>query len=1134
MSADPQLAASRPGLNVALRANAGSGKTWTLVARVARLLLAGARPDAILCVTYTKAAAAEMERRLFEWLGDWSVLDDAALEQRLAALDEPDHDLSDARALFARALETPGGLKIQTIHAFCEKLLKRFPVEAAVSPGFTVLEDAAAANVSERARDLLAEAALADPDGPIGHAYAHLSVEVDARGFEAMLKGFEARRRALSDWFGSFADMDAMAAEVWARCGFPDGPAEEAEIEAEALAAVDPGVWRAAADLLARGSAKRDQAAAEAMASAAAGEATLESALAIFVTQKGEPLKWWDEAKALQPDPALHAAVLAGRDALLEGAARLKAAAMARDTAAALTLASVQIGLYGREKARSGALDFDDLIERTWTLLTKRADAAWVLYKLDYGIDHILLDEAQDTAPAQWDILAALSDEFMAGTGLRAEPRTVFLVGDEKQSIYSFQGAAPERLIEESRALARRSEGAGAAFRAIDLLTSRRSRPEILAFVDAVCAQPQVLAGLRPGEGAQDDIVHHEAFREAGGCVDLWPLEEGDAAPETDPWEPVDADPPESANKRLARRIAAEIKALIERGDAVGDGENRRPANAGDVLVLVRRRKLLFEEIIRALKQEGVPVAGADRLKLSGHIAFLDLVALARFCLFPDDDLTLAALLRSPFCGVDEESLFDLAHSREGALWAALSKRGDERAEWGQARAFLGWAKGEAHRTPFDFYGRVLSRLDAEGRSMRLRILGRLGAEARDVIDEFIAQTLALEHAGARDLETFVAAVADQDLEIKREQDEGRGEVRVMTVHGAKGLEAPIVFLPDTTARAEPGRDPLLALEDGGFLWAPRAADDCEASAAARAARERRTDEETQRLLYVAMTRARDRLVIAGAAKANRKTGMDTGCWYETLEQAFGGAREIKAGEFAFQRLGPDPQTAAAKVDAAPAVHALPDWALRRAPADPGVLKYASPSQLAEHAGGPAPSPLEQADGLGRFRRGDIIHRLLQLLPDVAPDSRRAAAKRLLSREPGLTDEQRGEMAAAAFGVLEDPQFAEVFAPGSRAEAAIAGTAKDLPDGLAVSGRVDRLLVTPERVLVVDYKTNRPAPASIEAADEAYRVQMAVYAAVLREVFPGRKVAAALVWTDGPKLMAVPEKVMAEALARLA
>jgi len=385
--------------------------------------------------------------------------------------------------------------------------------------------------------------------------------------------------------------------------------------------------------------------------------------------------------------------------------------------------------------------------------------------------------------------------------------------------------------------------------------------------------------------------------------------------------------------------------------------------------------------------------------------------------------------------------------------------------------------------------------------------------------------------------------MASTEIEVKREQEDsegkGAGEVRVMTVHGAKGLEAPVVILPDTTTAAKAMGSPLFRALDGGFVWAPRKADDCGLSAELRQARDTASGHESLRLLYVALTRARDRLIVCGVKRSDRKASYETGCWYETILPALdrpeiaARVRQVEIDGLQVTRFGEDPQIADATLALTAAPSPLPAWVRGEAPADPDIARYASPSQLAETKYGPSPSPLAQAGGIGRFRRGDIIHRLLQLLPDIAPAERRAAAERLLAREPGLTDEQRTEMATAAFGVLDDAQFSEVFGPGSRAEAALAGTAKDLPQGLSVSGRVDRLLVTPERVLVVDYKTNRPAPASIEDADEAYRVQMAVYAAVLREVFPGRRVEAALVWTDGPRLMAVPEKVMADSLARL-
>lgn len=1111
---NPQILASDPDCSVSVTANAGSGKTSTLVSRVARLLLRGASPETILCVTYTKAAAAEMQRRLYQDLGGWAVMADEALIKALEKIDEQPRDLSRARALFARALETPGGLKIQTIHAFCEKLLRRFPLEAGVSPGFGVLEDAAAAEVSARARDDLARFALADGDGPLGRAYAHFSVELDYGRFNDMFAAFEARRLAIEAYVD--ACEGGASEDVWARCGFSE-PIEPEAVEAEAAAGVDWAAWTRAAEALARGTAATDQPLAAEMRAAAA-DPDFAAIWSVFRTQAGKPKARLGTSGV---DPAAREWLIGEQARLVEAVERAKAARIARDSVYALTLARAYASLYDASKTAKGGLDFGDLIARTHDLLTVRADAAWVLYKLDGGVDHVLLDEAQDTAPDQWDILEVLTGEFFAGAGADARARTIFAVGDEKQSIYSFQGAAPERFLAETRAYQSLVEAAGRPFRRVDLLESWRSTPEVLAFVDAVFADPEARAGLRPDAlTAEEPVVHIANRPPGGGTVDLWPLERTEPEDDPDPWTPVDAEPPEGANKKLARRIAREIKAAVNRGEAVFDKETRawRPAGYGDFLILVRRRKALFHEIIRALKREGAPVGGADRLKLSDHVVFKDLIGLAQFALFPKDDLTLAALLRSPFCDVSEQDLYDLVQPREGSVWSALARRGDEREGWADARAFLGWAKAEAQaRAPFDFYARMLTRLDRDGRSMRARILTRLGPEAEDALDAFLAQALAAEARGVHALEAFVADMASAEIDVKREQEDGKGEVRVMTAHGAKGLEAPVVFLPDTTSRALALGGPLLDAEGGGFLWAPRKADDCAPSAAARARREDAARNESLRLLYVALTRARDRLVVCGVAVQDR---FYRGSWHDVVSRALAtpvvqaGLRKVAVGDMQVDRYGADPDTLPAAAATVAATASMPDWARRLAPAEAAGARYAAPSTLAESGRGPSPSPTAVLGGLGRYRRGELVHRLLE-------------------RERDLSDAQRDEMAAAALGVLDDPRFAAVFGPGSRAEVAVAGAAPELPPGLAVSGRVDRLVVEVDRVLVVDFKTNRPSPARIEDADPAYLVQMAVYSAVLRAVFPGRRIEAALVWTDGPKLMPVPENIIVNTLAGL-
>ena len=1150
-----QATAADPALSVFVTANAGSGKTTTLVSRVARLLLKRVRPGEILCVTYTKAAAAEMQARLFERLGEWAVADDRALARELAALDGRDPEtltggeLSDARILFARALETPGGLKIQTIHAFCEKLLRRFPLEAGVAPGFTVLEDQAALNLSHAAREDLARYALNDGDGPVGRAYAHFAVELAWDAFHSLLDTVEAKREPLLDYL---ARIDAgTAPDPHALVGVTRDETTD-QIEADFMAWLTPADWLAAADGFAMGGIN-DKKIAGQMREAVPPAATLAAMTPIFIDSKGQPRDKFGTSKA-PPDAATYLADVSLK--YLSTLDRVRAARVADETEKVLTLARVHAALYETAKRSQGALDFTDLVGRTVELLTKRATAAWVLYKLDGGIEHVLIDEAQDTAPDQWDIVRALTEPFFAGSGAerrdQAIPRTVFAVGDEKQSIYSFQGARPERLRQEAQSYDALVREAGADFREVPLDTSFRSTEEVLTFVDAAFAGPERTRALVGDTG--DIAVHRPARLGQYGSVDLWPLFEDPAAPDREAWNaPVDKEGEHSARKKLALALARDIKRQVADAVAIHDPKKRgamRPVRYGDFLVLVRRRDTTFEEIIRALKTEGVPVAGADRLKLKAHIVFDDLMTLARFALFPDDDLSLAEILRSPFCDVADfgpaDALYPLADkvSRDGrGLWRELQRRAHEHPAWTAARDLMHALIAARDRDPFSFFSTALNRVGPDGRSGRARILDRLGREAEEAIDETLAQVLAAEERGGRDLETCLHLLEQADVVVKREMEGARDEVRVMTVHGSKGLEAPIVILPDTTGKAKPQGPTLMpaALPDGTEAWlmSPSSAkSDCIASADVRQARVERTDAESLRLLYVALTRARDRLVVMGRKTRSPKEGFEVGSWWDVIAGTFERLAQdrpdaVQMLDDGRLRFGVDPETVPRQALAAPTATAPPAWASARPPAD-AAARFAAPSRMEGSIRIPAPSPLARSAAggasLGRFRRGDLIHRLLERLPEITPADRPDAARRLLARETDLDEVQRTEMIAAAFSVLDDAMFAPVFGQGSRAEVALTGSAPGLPPGVAINGRIDRLVVTPERVLVVDYKTNRPAPDTIAAVDPAYVLQAAVYVAVLKRLYPDRPVEAALVWTDGPKLMPISQAMLDAAL----
>jgi ATP-dependent helicase/nuclease subunit A len=1124
---DAQRLAADPARSAWVSANAGSGKTRVLTDRVARLLLAGAPPQRILCLTYTKAAAAEMTARLSKTLGGWALTDDAALAASLREVAGPDaaltpDTLAEARRLFAQALETPGGLKIQTIHAFCDAVLRRFPLEAGVSPGFTVLDDAARDRLAARAREQLAEAAAGGDDDAFDAAAALLGDE-----------GLEGLCRDILSGRGLFAASRGPV-RLAAAFGLTPDALEEDPFEGF-WPTLDAAALARAARIMAQGG-KTDAALATAMASLAAAPDALarDAAAAALMLTTGGTARKFDKAptKAIDTAHPWIRPLLAGAQAgWLEARARADAIEGARRAIALDRFATAFLAAFDAEKLARAALDFDDLVERAGRLLTEGEMGAWALYKLDGSVDHILVDEAQDTAPGQWRVIRALAAEFHAGLGARDLTRTMFVVGDEKQSIYSFQGADPRLFAETRDWLDARLADAGQSLREQPLVTSFRSAPAILRAVDATFA---AAANGLSREGAAP--THAAAKKRLVGRVDLWPLipkDEGEAEPH---WtEPVDAPTPQDPRIRLARLLAAEIARWLRDGERLPGGG--RPVRAGDVMVLVRRRDLLARELIRALKAAEVPVAGADRLRIAEELAVKDLLALARFALTPGDDLTLAALLRSPLCGLDLPTLEGLAAGRTGSLWAALRAAPEHAALAERLRAAMDRAD---FLRPYEFFEAALI---ADGG--RKRLLARLGPEAEDAIDELLAQALAYDADSTPTLEGFLDWMARGDVTIKREMDATAGAVRVMTVHGAKGLEAPVVILPDCGPKRGGRSGPLLAAPldgndpDARFAaWRTARAEAAGPVAAALALEEAAERAESRRLLYVAMTRAERWLIVCGAGDPDKDTGPDSGreTWHGLVAaglDALGDARAVpgpEGGPMTIRRLedeGATDEPAVAEPEAERATP--PDWATRAAPPPPLRPRVAAsalggPDGHGEGAGGDSAG----GDGAGRaaaLARGTAVHALLEHLPDAPPAARPALATRLLARlVPEAEAAACAAMLAQAEAAMALPEAAAAFAPDALAEVALSA---ELPGVGRVSGRIDRLSVTPNLVLAVDFKTDAAPPVRVADAPPGYLLQMAAYDAALRLLYPDRQVAVALLWTALPRLDVVPAEVMA-------
>lgn len=1136
-----QRSAADPAASAWVAANAGSGKTRVLTDRVLRLLLAGADAPSILCLTFTKAAAAEMANRLHQRLSLWTMRPERELRAELRELlgEVPDEaGLRTARRLFASTLEAPGGLRIQTIHAFCESVLKRFPLEAGVPPHFAIADESLSKAMMDRAIDRGLSAAATDPE--LSTALDLLAARMDENGFAATMRALATSRRLLRRVLrgggGDRADagMEAARTALEECLGVARGASRTGLCEAF-LRQLPREALAAAAAALAGGS--KTDAERGARIGAFLSDGSTEDPAArlaagwfdIFLTKTGaaRAADRMATAKVRNNHPEAHAALLEEQERCLALLDRLRAVAVAETSAALLQFGGEVLANYELEKSKRAMLDYDDLILTVRDLLVAPGRVPWVLFKLDGGIDHVLVDEAQDTSLEQWEIVSALTEEFFAGEGRphrHLGDRTLFAVGDEKQSIFSFQGAAPAAFHRMRRRLAATAEAGRRPWRDVDLALSFRTVPLLLAAVDAVFAPEAAREGLAEGP------VRHAPFRAgAGGCIELWPVVA--AAPASaagEPWDaPLDYVSADSPQALLANRIAGTIRRWRDDGEVLAS--TGRPIRPGDIMILVRRRDALFQELVAACKAASLPVAGEDRLKLGDSLAVQDLLALARFCLLPEDDLTLATVLRGPFCDLDEDSLMALClpcqgRSWQGGLWRHLRAVAAERPEWTAAVAMLEGAMARADFvTPHAFFARLLER----GGLARLQ--ARLGAQCREPVEELLNLALAFGQANPSSMQGFLAWFEAGGAEIKRDLEQAGDEIRILTVHAAKGLEAPIVFLPDTTAMPDGRFDPAVLWPEGpppALLWTPPSAEDDQVTAAQRARHRAEQAAEYRRLLYVAMTRARDRLYLCGWERRQRPAG----CWYDLvaagLETLPGGtAFDLPWGEQgqrwqsaqteAVDDEQPAPGESPQAVAAPP-----PAWTRVPPPEEPQPPRPLAPSRQAERP--PAISP-RTPRGRTALARGRLVHLLLQLLPELPAEQRPAAGAALLRQAaPDLAATVHADLLSSVAAILAEPAFAAAFAPGSRAEVALAGRI----GATILSGRVDRLSVGEARVLLVEYKTREAPPERPEAVPMRHLRQMACYRALLSEIYPGRPVDCAILWTARPMLMALPAALL--------
>jgi ATP-dependent helicase/nuclease subunit A len=1145
--------AADPSASAWVGANAGTGKTHVLTMRVLRLLLAGTRPERILCLTFTKAAAAEMSTRVFDRLAQWASAPEEKLHKSLTELlgrSPSQVEALTARKLFAQSIETPGGLKVQTIHAFCERLLQRFPLEAGVPPGFSILDDEHKRTLMREAIDRTLAAAAEAVDTPLGAALQTVIVHAVDDRFDQLLQAMIDK----TDWLNAVAPK------------FVDGKPDFSKAEARYRSALGIGrnrtlddVYADIADLLPQtflqraigvlsGGAVTDQRNAALLKSCIdARPQEIDRALGgYFLTSEGEPRKSLITNRLGDAHPDIREKLTRAQSDFIVLDGERHALAVCEATLALHRLADAVRTDYAARKERRAALDYEDLLAKAAALIADGAGGAaqWVLFKLDEGLDHILVDEAQDTNPTQWRVISGLAGEFFADTA--GAMRTVFAVGDEKQSIYSFQGAAPHMLAETGAQFAKKVRDAERPWHDVALTLSFRSTQPILEAVDAVFSDPQRTPGV--GSGARTPEHRPKRIGHAG-LVEIWETEKPAPGTQTDAFNPLAERAVASPAVRLAERIAGQIEHWLTSKELLES--KGRPIRASDILILVRTRAKTANAIIAALKKRKIPVSGADRMKLEQQIAVQDLIAVGEVLLLPEDDLALACVLKNPLIGLDDDDLMRIAPGRKGSLWTALleaARNGDSRLA-AAAETLKRWRNRADYMPPFEFYAELL---DRDGG--RAKLLARLGPEAADAIDEFMNLALVYDEDAPPSLQGFIGAFRDSTREIKRDLEQGANQVRVMTVHGAKGLQAPIVILPDTCSiGSASSRDALITMPEtrksstdaDTVVWSIKCAKRVKAVSDARVAATASETEERNRLLYVAMTRAEDRLYVAGF---EGEKGLNAGCWYELIKTGlasrlkpatdFKGREVLRFGEP--QRASPEQSQHDAATTIVPA--SPPQWAHEPAKREGGVAIPLAPSRLApldiDSDGDPvepttrpldAPSratPGTTVGGPNRFLRGTLTHALLQHLP-LLPAERweTTAAEYIARRGEALPASVRASIVEETLAVLRHPDFADAFGPRSRAEVAIVAEIPP-PDGVGapirVAGQIDRLVENGREVLIVDYKTNRPPPRDLNEVPRAYVLQLAGYRIAVQRIFNASTVRAALLWTDGARIMELP------------
>lgn len=1171
-----QLMASNPQANVFVSASAGSGKTTLLVDRLLRLMLPhyvegghvveGSDPEYILCLTYTRSGAAEMTMKLQKRLGIWVGLDDKALDQCLDRLRVPQaipENLQEfyqdpahyrrlcARRLFFRILDLPSGMRMGTIHAFCQSILRMFPVEASINPRFALMEDVDIEDVLERS---ICDAFC---DHEMRTHIEKLARQINWDQFSELMKELheESRVRSFIRLCAhdpiKMGDILCADLSIDPKCLDLDEKNFKTQLCQDFINAAfkekvialyrENGNSQKSSPVITK---KLDPLMAwfgqPSTEDVLQGEKLAQEA---FLNKDGSvPKRFIQAAEKLSENYGQFCRDMAEKIQDIEHALRARRIALL--TCSLFTLLSDVLAHYDQSKSSHMQVEYSDLIRKTLSLLTTPADASWVMYKLDGGIDHILLDEAQDTSPTQWEIVSKLCADFFAGDsgreGNHIDP-TLFVVGDGKQSIFAFQGADLASFKKWHQRFKTCSQQASRRWVEPDLSVSFRSTPPILRFVDQVFTQPEAASGVISSGSV---LKHQSAHPQKGGRVELWSLIEPQDEEMPDPFSlDIEEKISKDSQQILAEKIAQYLDKLINQ---------EKTLKSEDVLILMPARHEFVVHITRALQERDIWVANLMRTKLIEQLAVQDMLALCNILLFPQDDLTLACVLKSPIASLDDDDLMALAVvSEDGrqvgeSLWDCLKRRHQENKKWTYAWQILSDLFSHTDLlTPYRLMMRVLDHFGA-----RTRFARRLGRGALEQLDIVLLQAMTYQNNHPASLQGFVDWFLRSQREVTPQAEGPSGAVRIMTAHGAKGMEAEFVILPYTTRRASKTKNIIWDRQDDQDvpLFVPTQNSSISYTQTLKEEKKARERDERNRLLYVALTRAKSRLLICGWGQDKEKEKKDS--WYgqcfeafKTLQKSLPKDMEVFVEQdedgpkrYILQKPFTSSQTQS-KESAQEKSVTLPDWAGKAPDYQPILALHEEmeprafvPSHPDDKVFGALPgarSPLQMAafeknKSLSALEKGQLVHALLQFLPTIEPQKRQDVAQSWLQKKvPEDFDYQT--LARRVVGVVDIKEIAALFSPLSRAEQRITGR---LGDGQIISGQVDRLVELPDRIMVCDYKSGVHVPQDVTKTPRNYLVQMAAYRRVLRDIWPDKKIMCFLVWVEDIRADLIPDEMM--------